>query len=270
MRLLPPVLLALAVLFVPVFAQDHQHATMVTAPTPAGKIAPVGPAVLANASSQPRTVEVTLTAAPTQVSLLPGRMTAVYAYNGRVPGPTLEAREGDRVVIHFKNNLPEPTTVHWHGLHIPASSDGSPYDPIRPAASTTTCSRCSADPLARTGITRIPITLPVGQIGRGLVGTIVVRPEQDPLPAMREQLLVIADKRMTADGAIEWPDPKSLQGGIDEENGREGNVIFVNGEVAPTIAIRSGETQRWRILNASASRVVPAGARRAHVRARRQ
>src|SRR5678815_2926437 len=94
-----------------------------------------------------------------------------------------------------------------------------------------------------------------GQIGRGLFGTVVVRPEQDPLPAMREQLLVIADKRMTADGAIEWPDPKSLQGGIDEENGREGNVIFVNGEVAPTIAIRSGETQRWRILNASASRV---------------
>jgi len=255
MRPLPPVLLALAVLFVPVFAQDHQHATMVTAPTPAGKIAPVGPAVLANASSQPRTVEVTLTAAPTQVSLLPGRMTAVYAYNGRVPGPTLEAREGDRVVIHFKNDLPEPTTVHWHGLHIPASSDGSPYDPILPGRQHDYVFTLQRGSAGTYWYHPHPDHITGGQIGRGLFGTIVVRPEQDPLPAMREQLLVIADKRMTADGAIEWPDPKSLQGGIDEENGREGNVIFVNGEVTPTVAIRSGETQRWRILNASASRV---------------
>jgi FtsP/CotA-like multicopper oxidase with cupredoxin domain len=51
------------------------------------------------------------------------------------------------------------------------------------------------------------------------------------------------------------PDPNSPAGRIDFENGREGNVIFVNGRIMPTIEIRSGEIQRWRIVNASAARV---------------
>jgi FtsP/CotA-like multicopper oxidase with cupredoxin domain len=42
---------------------------------------------------------------------------------------------------------------------------------------------------------------------------------------------------------------------VDSENGREGDILFVNGEVMPTVEIRSGEVQRWRIINASASRV---------------
>lgn len=210
---------------------------------------------MANASSLPHTVEVTLTAAPTQVSLLAGKMTPVYAYNGRVPGPTLEAHEGDRVIIHFRNNLPEPTTVHWHGLHIPASADGSPFDPILPGRQHDYAFTLQKGSAGTYWYHPHPDHTTGGQVGRGLFGTIIVRPEQDPLPPMREQVVVIADKRMTDDGAIEWSDPKSLQGGIDEENGREGNFIFVNGQLAPTLTIRRGETQRWRILNASASRV---------------
>src|SRR5688500_18157739 len=74
-----------------------------------------------------RRVEVTLTAAPARLSLVPGAATDMFAYNGQFPGPTLEFREGDRVTIHFKNQLPEPTTVHWHGLHLPFTSDASPF-----------------------------------------------------------------------------------------------------------------------------------------------
>jgi Putative multicopper oxidases len=93
------------------------------------------PPVLANMSRAPRTVEVNLTAGATKLGLLPGSMANVYAYNGMVPGPTLEANEGDRVIIHFRNNLPEATTVHWHGLHIPADQDGSPLYPVQPGKS---------------------------------------------------------------------------------------------------------------------------------------
>ena len=50
-------------------------------------------------------------------------------------------------------------------------------------------------------------------------------------------------------------DPHSVQGSIDLENGREGNVIFVNGQIMPKIMIRSGEVQRWRVVNATAARV---------------
>src|SRR5207237_10479674 len=84
----------------------------------------VAPTVLRNISTVPRTVEVNLTAAPTRLSLRPGVTTDVFAYNGQIPGPTLDIREGDHVIIHFENKLSEPTTVHWHGLHIPADADG--------------------------------------------------------------------------------------------------------------------------------------------------
>jgi len=52
-----------------------------------------------------RNVELTITAAPAQLSLVPGTTSAVLAYNGQVPGPTLEFREGDHVVVHFRNRL---------------------------------------------------------------------------------------------------------------------------------------------------------------------
>src|SRR5436190_5962188 len=70
------------------------------------------PPVLPNISKLPKTVEVNLTAGLAKLSLQPGVISEVFAYNGHVPGPTLDVREGDRVIIHFRNHLPEPTTVH--------------------------------------------------------------------------------------------------------------------------------------------------------------
>jgi FtsP/CotA-like multicopper oxidase with cupredoxin domain len=54
---------------------------------------------------------------------------------------------------------------------------------------------------------------------------------------------------------LDFPDPDSPAGRIDFENGREGDVFFVSGMIKPTVTIRSGEIQRWRIINASAARV---------------
>ncbi len=59
-----------------------------------------------------------------------------WGYNGTTCGPTLEATEGDRVRIIFKNELPEPTSIHWHGFEIPFSEDGAtgyfPFEARRP------------------------------------------------------------------------------------------------------------------------------------------
>jgi len=54
----------------------------------------------------------------------PGSKAICWGYNGSTPGPTLEAVEGDRVRIFVTNRLPEPTTVHWHGLILPSGMDG--------------------------------------------------------------------------------------------------------------------------------------------------
>jgi len=66
--------------------------------------------ILENLSSEPGIVEVKLTASKKRNSLKVGVESDVYAYNGRVPGPLLKASEGDSVIIHFKNDLPEETT----------------------------------------------------------------------------------------------------------------------------------------------------------------
>ena len=213
------------------------------------------PPLLVNISKLPRTVEVNLTAAVTKLSLQPGVVSEVFAYNGHVPGPTLDVREGDRVIIHFKNELPEPTTVHWHGIHLPFESDGSPFHPIKPGESkdyvftvrpgTAGTYWYHPHPDHRTGFA----------IGKGLFGAIVVHAADDPLPRLTEKLLVLSDNRFLQDGTIDFPDPASHHGGIDEENGREGPVLFVNGQVLPRIQIRSGEVQRWRVVNSSAGRI---------------
>ena len=93
------------------------------------------------------------------------------------------------------------------------------------------------------------------QIGKGLFGAIIIRAADDPLPSIPEKLIILADQRFRDDGAIDFADERSMQGQIDLENGREGDVIFANGRVKPMITIRSGEVQRWRVINASASRV---------------
>ena len=234
-------------------AQEHSH------PVATRDVVPVnrqpGPAVLRNESRAPNTVEVTIVAEPTQLSFLPGKSTVGYAYNGRVPGPTLEIYEGDKVIVHFTNKLPEPTTIHWHGLHIPAASDGSPYYPVAPGATFDYVFTLQPGTAGTYWYHPHPGHNTGPQIAKGLFGSLIVRSRDDPLKGIPEKLIVLSDNRFREDGSIDIPDPASPQGGIDFENGRECAHIFVNGELDPTISIRPGEVQRWRIINASAARV---------------
>src|SRR6185437_16677813 len=72
---------------------------------------------------QSKTHEYTLIAQDTTVEIAPGVRVDAWTYNGTIPGPTLRATEGDRVVIHFINKTPMPHTVHLHGDH-PSAEDG--------------------------------------------------------------------------------------------------------------------------------------------------
>ena len=236
-------------------AQGHNHPAPKTSGAPTTATVP-GPAILANASRLPRTVEVTITAEPTLLSIVPGVKTASYAYNGRVPGPTLEAYEGDHVIIHFRNKLPEPTTIHWHGMHIPATSDGSPYNMVESGKSYDYVFTLDTGTAGTYWYHPHPHPATGAQVAKGLFGSMIVRSRNDPLPkSIKEQLIVLADNRFLPDGSVDISDPSTTKGNEDLSNGREGNLIFVNGKVMPTITIRSGEVQRWRVINASAARV---------------
>ena len=65
-----------------------------------------------------------LVAEPVKREFAPGMTVNCWGYNGQTPGPTIEAVEGDRVRIYLTNHLPEPTSMHWHGVIIPNGMDG--------------------------------------------------------------------------------------------------------------------------------------------------
>ena len=213
------------------------------------------PPVLQNASTKPGVVEFDLTASPTRLELIPGKPTEAWAYNGMVPGPTIELREGDLVTVHFHNKLAQPTTVHWHGLHLPATSDGSPLNPVLPGKSRDYIFKVAPGSAGTYWYHPHPDMTTTEQVSKGLYGALIIRPAHDPLEGIADRLLILSDNRFTADGKIDIPDHMSMDGNLDAQNGREGNVLFINGRTMPSMSIRPGEWLRLRIINAAAARV---------------
>ncbi|MGZ8199430.1 MAG: multicopper oxidase domain-containing protein, partial [Methylosarcina sp.] len=73
-----------------------------------------------------KTQNVDLVAAKTRWGIVPPYQTAVWAYNGTVPGPVIRIKLGDTLKVKLTNQLTQPTTVHWHGVRIPNAMDGVP------------------------------------------------------------------------------------------------------------------------------------------------
>jgi len=80
---------------------------------------------LPDLNPDPRILEINLTAQLADVDVAGTRVHA-WTYNGGLPGPLIRARVNDRLIVHFKNELSEPTTVHWHGVRVPIEMDGVP------------------------------------------------------------------------------------------------------------------------------------------------
>lgn len=87
------------------------------------------------AAPDPQTHEITLTASEFDWALMDDTIVRVWGYNGSMPGPEIRVREGDHLRITLRNELPAPTTIHWHGVNVPNAMDGvaglnqAPVDP---------------------------------------------------------------------------------------------------------------------------------------------
>src|SRR5262245_12011928 len=108
------------------------------------KAFPAKTAIWGNQPLAPRIVngvkQFDLTAKVVQWETEPGKFVTGWGYNGVVPGPQIRVREGDRVRVVLKNELPESTAVHFHGLELPNDQDGVPFitqPPIKPGQSYT-------------------------------------------------------------------------------------------------------------------------------------
>ena len=189
--------------------------------------------------------------------IAPGRTVRGYGFNGQVPGPVLEAKQGVPLEIEFTNRLPEPTVIHWHGLRIPAAMDGT-EDVQRPIQPGETFTYRFTPPDAGT-FWYHPHFNETEQLEKGLYGALIVRaadeaPEADELSLDGEQILVFDDLRVDKSGQI--AKFGGLQGLMDRHNGREGNVRLINGTSEPEFVIAAGQIERWRIVNASSARYV--------------
>lgn len=201
-----------------------------------------------NAAGTEKTVKVRLEAAETRWEIAPGRVVPGYGFNGQVPGPTIEADVGDTLVVELTNALPEPTSIHWHGLRVPAEMDGTELvqQPIQPGE---TFEYRFVLPDAGT-FWYHPHMNETVQLERGLYGALVVRGHDEP-HLDGERVLVLDDLKLDRKGDI-----ARFGGSKERHDGRLGDTRLVNGEAEPELEIAAGQVERWRILNASSSRYV--------------
>jgi len=206
---------------------------------------------LEDLDSAPDVVEVRLEAKVAPVGI-GGQTLPMWTYDGLLPGPVLRAKRGDRVLVHFKNSLPAPTTIHWHGLRVPNVMDGVPDVTQAPIPPGGTFDYEFRVPDAGT-FWYHPHVASSTQVGYGLYGALVVEerdeePAPSPVvPASDELTLVLSDVSITDAGALETPD---ATGGLGDYFGREGRPL-VNGRVRASLKARPGLPQRWRVVNAS-------------------
>jgi FtsP/CotA-like multicopper oxidase with cupredoxin domain len=197
-------------------------------------------------ANSPQTIAIDLEARPVDWEFAPGQRISGYGFNDRVPGPTIEGRVGDTLVIRLKNSLPEPTTIHWHGLRVPAEMDGTErvQSPVMPGE---TFEYRFVLPDAGT-FWYHPHTHETMQLEMGLYGAMVVRGHDEPT-VDREQVLVLDDLKLDDEGNL------AEFGGLTERHeGRLGEVFLVNGRAGSELNMNAGQVERWRIINSSSSR----------------
>ncbi|HYG90490.1 MAG TPA: multicopper oxidase family protein [Azospirillum sp.] len=194
----------------------------------------------------------TLTPGPGRVRLVgaeyPG--TTVWCYNGRVPGPEIRVRQGDRLRIAVTNRLAEETTVHWHGVRVPNAMDGVPHMPRPPIAPGETFTY-EFDAVDAGTFWYHPHMRSHEQVGRGLYGALIVE-EREPIRVDRDVTWVLGDWRLKTDASISDDFGNMMD---VSHNGRVGNTVTINGQLLDEVPVRAGERVRLRLINAANARI---------------
>ncbi|MDI6100272.1 multicopper oxidase domain-containing protein [Actinoplanes sp. NEAU-A12] len=187
---------------------------------------------------------------------LPGRITEnTWGVNGAYLGPTVRASRGDKVRMAVTNSLPETTTLHWHGMRLPARMDGGPHQMIEPGATWTP--EWTVDQPAATSWFHPHLHEKTAMhVYRGLAGLFLIDdPDGPPLPdeyGVDDLPLIVQDKEIDDAGELETS-------GVDRGTfGLLGPTILVNGTYDPFVDVTT-EAVRFRLLNASNARVYRIG-----------
>jgi FtsP/CotA-like multicopper oxidase with cupredoxin domain len=181
-----------------------------------------------------------LVAEPVEHEFAPGLKAHCWGYNGRTPGPTIEAVEGDRLRIYLTNHLPEATSLHLHGLLMPNGMDGVSgvtQEPVPPGATWV-----YEVTLKQHGTLMYhPHYDEMVQIGLGMEGMLVIHPREEAHPVDRDFAIMLAEWKIPP--GAERPDPSEMS---------EFNVLTMNSRAFPGTAplvARTGQRLRIRFGN---------------------
>ncbi|CAN5383276.1 multicopper oxidase domain-containing protein [soil metagenome] len=214
--------------------------------------------------------EIALTASPAEVQILAGTPTKVWKFAGRVLkgpaetlkeidnsylGPIIDVSKGDKIRIHFSNQLPESSIVHWHGLDIPSAMDGHPSSVIQPGKEFT----YEFEVANRAGLYWYhphPHGRTATQIYGGLAGVFIVRDEEETalkLPSGKHEILcVLQDRQFDQDNQLVYLG-SGMPGRMGAMNGFFGDEVLINGKRRKELPLATN-VYRFRILNASNAR----------------
>jgi FtsP/CotA-like multicopper oxidase with cupredoxin domain len=175
-------------------------------------------------------------------NILPGTQVTAYAINRQVPGPRLEFQEGDRVRINFTNHLPEPATMHWHGLVVPNRMDGVgsiTQDPVPPGG------HYAYEYVALQSGTFFyhSHTRADRQQTLGLYGALIIRPPKPTMEPHADYEYVVQLQEWLYRDGLTYP-AMLMEGGLP-------NYFTINGKAFPatdTLHMRVGETIKLRII----------------------
>ena len=195
----------------------------------------------------------TLTARVATVQIAPPKYAAteVWAYDGALPGPILRVPQGGRVARRLVNDLPVPTSIHWHGIRIANAMDsvaGLTQEAVPPGG---TFDYDFAVPNAGTYWYHAH-TNSFEQVARGLSGALIVEEAEAP-EVDREEVLVLDDWLLNPEDAQfmePFGHPMSLSHG-----GRLGNLMGTNGAYDHARVVKANARLRLRLINASNARI---------------
>jgi FtsP/CotA-like multicopper oxidase with cupredoxin domain len=188
-------------------------------------------------------VEFGFSAGHSSVEILPGLTTEVWAYDAQIPGPTLRVKLGQTLRLDFHNNLPDKTTIHFHGVRVPNAMDGVPgvtQPPIEPGASFV----YRFTPKDAGTFWFHPHVRGAEQVERGLYGVLIVEDPNEP-PYHRDLVWILDDWKLHPDGKL---DDRFVTRHDLAHDGRWGNVRTVNGRMKPVVKVKPGERFRLRMV----------------------
>jgi FtsP/CotA-like multicopper oxidase with cupredoxin domain len=181
-----------------------------------------------------------LKAAPLRHTIAPGLEITAWGDNGSTPGPVIEAVEGDRVRIYVSNALPEPTTIHWHGILVPSGMDGVAGVNQPPIAPGKTFKYEFTFDRAGTFMYH-PHADEMTQLAFGMMGMIVVHPRTPDTRRVRDYALMLHEMKIPIGTAR--PDPLAMN---------DFNVLTINGKSFPAteaLVAETGDLVRIRFGN---------------------